>query len=251
MKRNALVICGLLVVLAPAGIVGAAVPSVSANRPADATETGRGFAIPVEQARRIALAKVPGTVEAESTYDDDSGNVTAYVFIIRNPQGGRFEVQIDANTGAILTVVEQDNGGLTPADQPESDDPQIVAEQPEVFDPGVVYETPVIPDYGSGAPTLPVQMNPGPRFPNGGGNDRNAPVGEIPPQFTLEQARFVALLKVNGEILAERPVTEDGRLYYFYEISTRSGRIAEVLVDAVSGKAYKIRRPSGESRPGS
>lgn len=58
--------------------------------------------ITIEQAMVIALQRVPGqVVKAELDYDD---GMLVYEIDIRTAEGHKYEVKIDANTGAILRV---------------------------------------------------------------------------------------------------------------------------------------------------
>lgn len=238
MNKNALVTFGLFISLAAGTNAAGIVPGKDFSNPAR-TAAAETSGITVEQARRIALQRVAGTIEDEYTLDDENENVTAYVFLIKNNQGNRVEIQIDANNGNVLSLNEQ-KGGFTPANLQPAEYEAPPAEEM----PAVEYETPVVVE------TYPVenyapQINPNVRY---SGNDSSTGSGEIPPQFTLEQARLVAILELNGEIQSERTVTEDGRLTYAFMIKSRSSRITEVRVDAISGKARKVRRQFGEAR---
>lgn len=58
--------------------------------------------ITIEQAMAIALQRVPGqVVKAELDYDD---GMLVYEIDIRTAEGRKYELKIDANTGAILRV---------------------------------------------------------------------------------------------------------------------------------------------------
>jgi uncharacterized membrane protein YkoI len=58
--------------------------------------------ITINQAMAIALERVPGqVVKAELDYDD---KMLTYEIDIRTADGHKYEVKIDANTGAILRV---------------------------------------------------------------------------------------------------------------------------------------------------
>ena len=59
-----------------------------------------------EQARRTALARVPGTV-IESELDMENGKVV-YEFEIRDKDGKSFDVLVDAKTGEIVAVENDD-----------------------------------------------------------------------------------------------------------------------------------------------
>ncbi|MEK4026858.1 MULTISPECIES: PepSY domain-containing protein [Sporosarcina] len=58
--------------------------------------------ISMEQANEIALRQVPGqVVKAELEYDD---GILIYEIDIRNEQGHKYEVKVDAVTGEVLRV---------------------------------------------------------------------------------------------------------------------------------------------------
>ena len=58
--------------------------------------------ININQAMAIALERVPGqVVKAELDYDD---GMLLYEIDVRTTEGYKYEVKIDANTGAILRV---------------------------------------------------------------------------------------------------------------------------------------------------
>lgn len=78
--------------------------------------------VTMEQARKIALARVPGEVEDEYADENDDGEVTGYVFSIRKEDGKLFEVNVDAASGRITNVEEvnedeDEDGEDPPADE--------------------------------------------------------------------------------------------------------------------------------------
>lgn len=103
MKKNALVIVGLLMVFAFAGIGYAA---ESANT------QGSAFAVdPIitkAQAKEIALKKVPGKVIDEFVSDDENGKILFYIVIIKLSNGKQADVMIGAEKGEIVSVEEYD-----------------------------------------------------------------------------------------------------------------------------------------------
>lgn len=62
--------------------------------------------ITMEQARKIALERAPGTIEEEEL-EKEHGKLV-YSFDIRNAQGTITEVQVDAKDGTIASVEEED-----------------------------------------------------------------------------------------------------------------------------------------------
>lgn len=63
--------------------------------------------ITMEQAKKIALTRVPGTI-MEEDLEMERGRLQ-YAFDIKDANGKIFDVEIDAKTGEVLTAV-QDNG---------------------------------------------------------------------------------------------------------------------------------------------
>jgi hypothetical protein len=62
--------------------------------------------ITMEQARKIALERAPGTIEEEEL-EKEHGKLV-YSFDIRNAQGTITEVQVNAKDGSIASVEEED-----------------------------------------------------------------------------------------------------------------------------------------------
>ncbi|QQS43091.1 MAG: PepSY domain-containing protein [Acidobacteriota bacterium] len=77
--------------------------------------------ITLEEARKIALKKVEGTVEDEFSIEDDEGNVTDYIFYIKDKKGKTWEVQIGAEKGEIVSAEMQEE--VDSEDPPADEDP--------------------------------------------------------------------------------------------------------------------------------
>jgi hypothetical protein len=101
MKRNALVIFGFLILLTVGSVVGKTVSPFDSR-----TVSVKFVKVTLEEARKIALKKVAGTVEDEYTFEDEDGKITTFVFIITNKEEKTFEVQIDAENGDVLSSEE-------------------------------------------------------------------------------------------------------------------------------------------------
>ncbi|MFV0387153.1 MAG: PepSY domain-containing protein [Pyrinomonadaceae bacterium] len=66
--------------------------------------------IKIDEARKIALAKVDGEILDEYPLEDDSDKVFEYIFIIKRGSDKKvFEIQIKASDGKVVSVTEQDN----------------------------------------------------------------------------------------------------------------------------------------------
>lgn len=76
--------------------------------------------ITLDEARKIALKKVEGTVEDEFSLEDDEGKVTDFIFYIKDKKGKTWEVQIGAEKGEVVSaeMLEED-----PQDPPADEDP--------------------------------------------------------------------------------------------------------------------------------
>jgi uncharacterized membrane protein YkoI len=73
--------------------------------------------ISMEEARRTALEKVPGTV-IESELEKENGRLV-YEFEIRDKDNKTYDVQVDAKTGEVVSV-EEENDDEEDTDQPQT-----------------------------------------------------------------------------------------------------------------------------------
>lgn len=92
---------------------------------ASGTESSGSAKITLEQARKIALKKVEGTVEDEFSIEDDEGNVTDYIFYIKDKNGKTWEVQIEAEKGAVISAEMQEDEDSE--DPPDDEDPPALS----------------------------------------------------------------------------------------------------------------------------
>ena len=111
---------GLLFLIAVSGFVGCA---DNATNPVTADGTAAapavaGGEITEEDARKIAVAEVPGKV-LEIEHEKEKGTMV-YEVEIREKDGGVKEVVIDANTGAVLEI--EDEGKEDDDDGNDDDD---------------------------------------------------------------------------------------------------------------------------------
>lgn len=76
-----------------------------------------GSKVTIEQARKVALKKVEGTIEEEYSIEDEDGNVTDFVFYIKDKKGKMWEVQIGAEKGDVVSaeMQEDEDSGDPPA----------------------------------------------------------------------------------------------------------------------------------------
>ena len=80
-----LLLFGMLLAAVPAGAKGKARPSIT-----------------MEEARATALARIPGTVK-KAELEEEKG-LLIYSFDIRDKSGQIMEVQVDAKSGAVVSV---------------------------------------------------------------------------------------------------------------------------------------------------
>ncbi len=59
-------------------------------------------------------------------------------------------------------------------------------------------------------------------------------------RITKEQARKIALERVNGEVVEEEFEKENGKMVYGFEIKEASGKVMEVKIDAVTGNIISV-----------
>lgn len=86
----------------------------------------RSAAISLEEARKVALKRVPGTVEDEFALEDDDGNAVSFVFVIKDSKEKTWEVQIGAAKGDIESVEEQESEDEDSEDPPPAEEPPVL-----------------------------------------------------------------------------------------------------------------------------
>lgn len=79
----------------------------NSNRNGNSNVNSASSGISIDEARRIALEKVPGTVVKEE-FENKKGR-SVYEFYIRTSDGEVFEVKIDASNGNVLEVEGKDS----------------------------------------------------------------------------------------------------------------------------------------------
>lgn len=253
MKKNALVVLGLLVSLVSAGaVVGKSIsPENSSPMIAQAVK------ITLEQARKIALKRVDGSIEEEFTIEDEEENITTYVFIIKDKKDKSFEVQIDAENGAVLSVeeiVEEADDDEPPADEPEDAEmtedesaaeeaAETIAETEEAVETEATEEAVVESEATEAEEEEAEEEMVETMMEDEPADD---PVASQ-PKFSMEQARTMALKKVAGEIESEELLNENGKMFYSFIIRDKKDRTIEVRVDATTGKVKKFKDKKTEA----
>lgn len=164
--------------------------------------------IGMEKARAIAMQKAQGKIEGEEL-ENENGK-TIYSFDIRNSKGTITEVQVDAYTGAIVSVEEEDAQKESAEKRNEKNEKGEMNEQKDNDD----NESPAM---------------------------KNARMAKLAKQakITMEQARAIALKRVPGTIMEEDLEKERGRLQYAFDIKDASGKVFDVEIDAKTGQVLK------------
>lgn len=119
MKRSTLASLVSIVVLGFVMAIPVTVLAVSASD----TVSAKAVKVTMEQARKIALKKVAGEIEDEYEVEDDDGEITGWVFIIKTKESKIFEVEVEAKDGKVVRSEEQKDD----EDEDEDDDPGINA----------------------------------------------------------------------------------------------------------------------------
>ncbi len=152
-------------------------------------ELAKQAKIPEDEARRIALQRVSGEI-LESELDRETGKLV-YEFEIRDKSGKIQEVLVDAQTGEIVSVEEEN----------EDDDDADKKVSPE-----------------------------------------EAKQAKI----SMEEAKSIALKRVDGSILEEELERENGRLQYAFDIRAADGKIFDVEIDAMTGEVLQAEEDDDE-----
>ncbi len=167
--------------------------------------------IGMEKARTIATQKAAGKIEGEEL-EKENGK-TIYSFDIRNSKGTITEVQVDAYTGAIVSVEEEDAAAEASEKRDEKNKGNEKMEGNEKQDKD-----------DDESPAM-----------------KNARMTKLAKgaKITMEQARAIALARVPGTITEEDLENEKGVLQYSFDVKDANGKIFDIEIDAKSGKVLK------------
>lgn len=102
MKRFALV--SVLVLLVLGVVIGVSGKTVSTENRVEIS--GQATPVSMDEAKKIALKKVEGKITEEYSIEEEDGKVSGYLFIIQAKNGKNMEVQIDAQTGNVVSAEE-------------------------------------------------------------------------------------------------------------------------------------------------
>ena len=162
--------------------------------------------IGMKKAREIAMQKASGKIESEEL-EKENGK-TVYSFDIRNAKGTITEVQVEAYTGEIVSVEEEN------AQKEAIEKRQEKNEKMEKKD-----------DYDDEESEASKKAN----------QEKYAKQAKI----TMQQAKEIALKKVPGTIVEEDLEMEKGRLQYAFDVKDANGKVFDVEIDAKTGKVLK------------
>jgi uncharacterized membrane protein YkoI len=160
--------------------------------------------ITIEEARRAALEKVPGTIE-EGELEKEHGKLI-YSFDIRTADGIT-EVWVDANNGQVVNV-EKETAAQEAAEKKKDE-----AKRKKDGDD----------DEESEASQKANQ-------------EKYAKMAKI----TMDRARAIALKEKAGTITGQELEKEHGKLLYSFDIRDAAGKVFDVEVDAKTGKVLRV-----------
>lgn len=167
-----------------------------------------------EQAEKIALARIPGTVLIHKQ-DADFG-LFIYEFVIRANNGAIFEVDVETQNGTVIKVEMEDHFNMSDYMIPPvhtAGNSSNVTTTPVTTTPA---PAPVTPAPSTPAPVTPA---PSPFVPGGGQSEA--------------QVRKMVLGKFPGTVISFKQDFDDGFMEYEYKIKQADGTVLEI--EATSG----------------
>lgn len=161
--------------------------------------------IGMEKARQIAMQKAEGKIES-AELERENGK-TIYSFDIRNSKGTITEVQVEAFTGEIVSV--QEENAQQEAAEKQQDKQKAIDKEDD--------------DEESEASQKANQAK----------YAREA-------KITMEQAKEIALKRVAGTITDQELEKGKGKLLYSFDVRDASGKSFDVEIDAKTGAILKV-----------
>ncbi len=161
--------------------------------------------IGMEKARRIAMQKAEGKIES-AELERENGK-TIYSFDIRNSKSTITEVQVEAFTGEIVSVQEenaQQEAAEKRQDKQKANDKEDDDEESEASQKA-----------------------------NQAKYAREA-------KITMAQAKEIALKRVPGTITDQELEKEKGKLLYSFDVKDANGKSFDVEIDAKTGAILKV-----------
>ncbi len=160
--------------------------------------------IGMEKARRIAMQKAEGKIES-AELERENGK-TIYSFDIRNSKGTITEVQVEAFTGEIVSVQEE-NAQQEAAEKRQDKQASDKRDDDEESDAS--------------------------QKANQAKYAREA-------KITMAQAKEIALKRVPGTITDQELEKEKGKLLYSFDVKDANGKSFYVEIDAKTGAILKV-----------
>lgn len=192
----------------------------STNAQAQSREIG------MEKARKIATKKAKGKIESEELENENGKRV--YSFDIRNSKGTITEVQVEAFTGKIVSVEEEDAAKEAAEKSGEAN---------EKMESDEMDENEEMDDDDGKAMTRKEDDDDDDESPK----MKNARMAKLAKdaKITMAQARAIALKRVPGTTTEEDLEKENGKLQYSFDVKDKNGKVFDIEIDAKTGKILK------------
>jgi len=161
--------------------------------------------IGMEKARQIAMQKAEGKIES-AELERENGK-TIYSFDVRNSKGTITEVQVEAYTGEIVSLQEenaQQEAAEKRQDKQKANDKEDDDEESDASQKA-----------------------------NQAKYTREA-------KITMQQAKEIALKRVVGTITDQELEKEKGKLLYSFDVRDASGKSFDVEIDAKTGAVLRV-----------
>jgi uncharacterized membrane protein YkoI len=163
----------------------------------------RQVKVSMEQATEAASKRVAGKIE-KAELEKESGKLI-YSFDIRNETGTISEVWVDAQTGEVINVKEENAAQKTG----EKRQDKMKGSRQDDDDESEATKRANLAKYAKEA------------------------------KITMEQAKEIALKRVPGTITDQDLEKERGKLMYSFDIRDANGKVFDVEIDAKTGKVLK------------
>jgi uncharacterized membrane protein YkoI len=192
-----------LTVLALFFLIGGTLAGVSAQKRPSSKLTGQAK-ISMDEARKTALERVPGTVES-GELEKEHGKLV-YSFDIRTAEGIT-EVWVDAKSGEVINMEKET------AAQEAAEKHKDKAKQKTEDDDDEESEA---------------------------SQKANQAKYAKEAKITMDAAKAIALREKPGTITDQELEKEHGKLLYSFDVRDASGKVFDIEVDAKTGKVLKV-----------
>jgi uncharacterized membrane protein YkoI len=175
---------------------------VNAQEKPDSKQMGQAK-ITMDEARKTALERVPGTVES-SELEKEHGKLV-YSFDIRTAEGIT-EVWVDAKSGEVINM-EKETAAQEAAEKHKDKAKQKTDDDDDESEAS---------------------------------QKANQAKYAKEAKITMEEAKAIALKEKPGTITDQELEKEHGKLLYSFDIRDTSGKVFDVEIDAKTGKVLKV-----------